>query len=115
MPKGYDFTEELGYRLIQGRLGIYDKYKTVNTILDSDLTGVESQLKRLKPRRKLGGIQDARINYQGGSLQHDRMIADKRRSLDRALWYSYQGANVIKTDSTAEEHVRALINPNKLK
>lgn len=43
------------------------------------------------------------------------MIADKRRSLDRALWYSYQGANVRKTESTAEEHVRALINPNKLK
>ena len=115
MSRGYDLSEKLGYRLIQGRLGVYDKYKTVDTILDSDLTGIENQFKRLKPHKRLGGIQDARINYQGGSLQQDRMIADKRRSLDRALWYSYQGANVIKTDSTAEEHVRALINPNKLK
>jgi hypothetical protein len=43
------------------------------------------------------------------------MIADKRRSLERALWYSYQGANVRKITSTSSESVRALINPNKLK
>ena len=43
------------------------------------------------------------------------MIADKRRSLERALWHSYQGANVRKITSTSEETVRALINPNKLK
>ena len=36
------------------------------------------------------------MSHQGGSLQEDRMIADKRRSLKRALWHSYQGANVKK-------------------
>ena len=43
------------------------------------------------------------------------MIKDKRRSLDRAVWYSYQRAKVIKTDATDRTPVRALINPNKLK
>lgn len=43
------------------------------------------------------------------------MIADKRRSLDRALQFSYQGANIIKTDADLKENIRALINPNKLK
>ena len=43
------------------------------------------------------------------------MIADKRRSLNRALWYSYQGADVRKVNSEVDVTVRALINPNKLK
>ena len=41
------------------------------------------------------------------------MIKYKRRSLDRALLYSYQGANVQALES--ETVARALINPNKLK
>ena len=67
---------------MQGRLGIYDKYKSHDTVLDSKLTGINDQ--------------SIRIGHQGGSLQQDRMIADKRRSLKRALWYSYQGASVRK-------------------
>ena len=43
------------------------------------------------------------------------MISDKLRTLDRAVQYSYQGADVKKIDSTASHSVRALINPNKLK
>ena len=49
------------------------------------------------------------------------MIKDKRRSLDKAVLYSYQGAFVKKynCDSTEENEyafpARALINPNKLK
>jgi hypothetical protein len=43
------------------------------------------------------------------------MIKDKRRSLDRALWSSYQGAEVIKVGATGRKAARALINPNKLK
>ena len=42
------------------------------------------------------------------------MIRDKRKSLDRALLYSYQGA-LIKKIGDFEEPIRALINPNKLK
>ena len=43
------------------------------------------------------------------------MIKDKRRSLDAAVWHSYQAAEVIKTDAEDRKPVRALINPNKLK
>ena len=43
------------------------------------------------------------------------MIRDKRRSLDHAVWNSYQAAEVVKTDATDRKPVRALINPNKLK
>ena len=54
-----------------------------------------------------------RIGFHGGQPQQDRMIKDKRRSLDKALLYSYQGANVQALGS--EDVARALINPNKLK
>ena len=101
MSKGYNFNEKMGYRLMQGRLGIYDKYSSDNIILDTNIKGIKNQ--------------EIRLNHLGGSTQQDRMIADKRRSLDRALWHSYQGADVIKTDSLSEQTVRALINPNKLK
>lgn len=49
----------------------------------------------------------------GGPAQQSRMIKDKRRTLDRAVLYSYQGAFVKKLGTNNE--VRALINPNKLK
>ena len=37
-----------------------------------------------------------RLNQMGGRTQQERMIRDKRRSLDKALLYSYQGAFVKK-------------------
>jgi hypothetical protein len=43
------------------------------------------------------------------------MIRDKRRSLDRAVWHSYQGAQVVDTSASDQTPARALINPNKLK
>ena len=101
MPQGYNLSEKFGYRLMQGRLGIYDKYKSHDVILDSELKGIQNQSIRMK--------------YQGGNLQQERMIADKLRTLDRAVHYSYQGADVKKTNSTASYSVKALINPNKLK
>lgn len=67
----------------------------------------------------------ARHLYQmGGRTQQERMIRDKRRSLDKAVLYSYQGAFVKKffplEEEVAEElrrqpPVRALINPDKTK
>jgi hypothetical protein len=41
------------------------------------------------------------------------MVRDKRKTLDRAVWYSYQGADVKKLGE--DNLARALINPNKLK
>ena len=102
MSLNYDLTDGFGYRLMQARLGIYDKYTSVNKHLDSESIGVQNQ--------------QIRLNHQGGNLQQKRMIADKCRSLQRALWYSYQGANVKKITLNGEaDIVRALINPNKLK
>ena len=49
----------------------------------------------------------------GGGTQRQRMIKDKRRTLDRAIQYSYQGAQVRKIgDNNAAP---ALINPNVVK
>lgn len=53
-----------------------------------------------------------RLNQHGGFPQQDRMIKDKRRTLDRAVLYSYQGAKIQKVGE--ETTARALINPNKL-
>jgi hypothetical protein len=47
------------------------------------------------------------------SLQQERMILDKRKTLSRAVNYSYQGAFVKKLDDDSQ--YKALINPNKLK
>ena len=54
-----------------------------------------------------------RLNFRGGVNQHDRMIKDKKETLDRVLLYSYQGADVRKLGS--ETGARALINPNSTK
>ena len=100
MQRGFDLSNKLSFRLMQGRLGVYDRYQE-KQVLDTDIQGVNNQF--------------VRLNHQGGNLQQNRMIKDKRRSLDRALVYSYQGADVRKIDSTSDDYVRALINPNKLK
>lgn len=73
-----------------------------------------------------------RLKTMGGFNQQDRMIFDKKRSLDRSLMYSYQGADIRKVACSddffddklhkfsdyipaEDDYARALINPNKLK
>lgn len=56
-----------------------------------------------------------RINWHGGRPQQDRMIRDKRWSLDHAVKYSYQGAKIKHTDAIDQELAPALINPDKTK
>jgi hypothetical protein len=41
------------------------------------------------------------------------MIRDKRRSFDRAVWYSYQAAEIKHIGDSISIH--ALINPNQIK
>ena len=65
-------------------------------------------------------LQKIRLRAMGGDAQQERMIYDKRKALDRALMYSYQGANVKKVRESSKDLleppvIRALINPNKLK
>ena len=84
---------------MKGRLGVYDKRPFDPT--KNPVEGVEDQSMRLR--------------QAGGNRQQERMIKDKRRSLDHAVWNSYQAAEVVKTDASDRKPVRALINPNKLK
>ena len=99
MASGYDLSSKVPFRLMKGRLGIYDK-KPFEPEANS-IEGVEHQA--------------ARLRQMGGNRQQERMIRDKRRSLDHALWNSYQAAEIIKVGATDRKPARALINPNKLK
>jgi hypothetical protein len=47
--------------------------------------------------------------------QQERMIADKRKTLDKVFLYSYQGADVRDLNDKTETIYKALINPNSLK
>lgn len=58
-------------------------------------------------------LMRARLNHMGGISQQDRIISDKRDSLNQAILYSYQSASVRKAGS--EKIDRALINPNTVK
>ena len=117
---GYDIKRNTSLNLMGSRLGIVGgppepqdgENKTVETIQGISLDGLNHQGTLLK--------------YGGGFPQQDRMILDKKRSLDRALKYSYQGAYIKKVDDSAVPwnltsmdnnipKIRALINPNKLK
>lgn len=68
------------------------------------------------PQNHLSNLDKMReeLNARGGDPQQLRMIQDKRRTLDRAVWYSYQGAFIEKLDGSHPK-VKGLINPNKLK
>ena len=63
------------------------------------------------------------LMMRGGFPQQERMVRDKRKSLDKATLYSYQACRIRKVqdkelsniDYTNSTPVRALINPNKTK
>ena len=96
MKSGYD-NNQIPLQLMKGRLGVYQKS------LNDDISHYAEG-------------QESRLSQHGGNVQQERMIRDKRRSLDSALKYSYQGADVIKKSLNNNEKIaRALINPNKLK
>ena len=94
-----------GLKNLGGRLG----YLSAPEFKESSLQGVSAMSKRLR--------------QMGGHMQQDRMIRDKRRSLDKAVLYSYQGAFVKKVQKIVNQPspednqppVRALINPDKVK
>lgn len=60
-------------------------------------------------------LMSARLNWQGGAKQQDRMIKDKRWTFDRAVKYSYQAAEISKTESEDLTKAPALMNSNKNK
>ena len=57
-------------------------------------------------------LLNKRLKYQGGT-QQKRMIEDKYKTFQKALYYSYQGTDIRKLNESTI--YRALINPNKLK
>ena len=62
------------------------------------------------------GVNDqaAHLQAEGGHRQQERMIEAKRKSFDRALFNSYQAAEIARVGSVYETQ-RALINPNQTK
>ena len=97
MALGYDGSGRVPISLLKGRLGVYDK-ETFNPE-EHSLSGVDHQ--------------SVRFRQNGGDRQQERMIREKRRSLDRAIWFSYQGAEVKREEDI--KSTRALINPNTVK
>ena len=111
---GYDNKLGPSLNLMASRLGVYERQK-----------GEDAQS---ADYAYLGALDNQKtiMTYDGGHFQQDRMIRDKRRSLEKALHYSYQAATIKKVDDSAvpwglNDHqdttqiIRALINPNKLK
>ena len=97
MALGYDGSGRVPSTLLKGRLGIYEKEPFDPN--DHTINGVQHQ--------------SVRFRQNGGNRQQERMIRDKRRSLDHAVWYSYQAAQILREGDVSP--VRALINPNKVK
>ena len=83
---GYNLSGRHTLGLLKGRLGIFEKEQFQG---NKDIDGVNSQYSILAAR--------------GGSLQQERMIRDKRKTLDRALWYSYQAAQVKKPGQDSDD------------
>lgn len=119
------FNGNLG--LMSSRLGIYNRGPEYMKPKDYSKKPVP-----IKNDFLIDGLNDQslRLGINGGFRQQERMIFDKRRSLDRALLFSYQGANIQKVSAVApKEDIeftqistgdkpkidRALINPDKNK
>jgi hypothetical protein len=58
--------------------------------------------------------QAVQLETMGGYRQQDRMIRAKRQTLERALYNSYQAAEISPINNPGVRH-RALINPNVVK
>lgn len=99
MNVGYNFNDvNSAQQLMQARLGIFEK----KPFQEQSIEGINEQALKLR--------------VGGGNRQQERMIKDKRRSLDRAVHFSYQAAEIRNVESEENSQpIRALINPNKLK
>ena len=78
--------------LMLRRLGVFNDSKPTSAPLERP-----NPLK-VQASDNIEGVTNiaARMKVNGGYYQQERMIFDKRRSLERALLYSYQSANVKK-------------------
>ena len=106
------------YNLMNGRLGYTDRQDPLSLPLvpqeKVDFNDEYNVNYHLDPNISAAHDMSIRLSQHGGMAQQERMIYDKRRSLDHALLFSYQGANISKVGDE-KKVFRALINPNKLK
>lgn len=79
-----------------------------------DLMKAKFKTERIEKNNLALGTMSKRLQANGGYHQQERMIFDKKRSLDRALLNSYQAADIMLLGRTGRA-CRALINPDKLK
>lgn len=116
-------NKNIAINLMGGRLGVFDRKVQLRIEGDGIADEVSDGIVGLHNQKRI-------LNYYGGTTQQVRMIKDKRRSLDRALLYSYQAASIEKVsgekntdngftpigvDEKENKIIKALINPNKLK
>ncbi len=95
---------------------------TAQQLLAGRIYGVSDHGKHV-PDQPIDRLNDMtqQLYAAGGPSQQSRMIRDKRKTLNRALLYSYQSAFVRKVYVEGDQFVkdenthRALINPDKLK
>jgi hypothetical protein len=122
--KTQNTSKNSSLNLMGGRLGLYGKGVEIQYVQGDGIADkVEETIEGLTNQTMI-------LKRFGGIKQQDRMIKDKRRSLDKALLYSYQAATIKKViaeedsdnegfESIQEDKtkriIRALINPNKLK
>lgn len=98
MGQGYDLSNKNPFRLLRGRLWSYER-----SGYEARRTGLEGVILNAK-----------RFEAQGGYSIQERMIENKRRTLESALWSSYQSAEIVKMDAEDTTPAKALINPHKL-
>lgn len=104
-----DFKRNPSLNLMARRLGVFYPGPPVHNPQAQSDDQVVTSLEGVHHQSQL-------LNNGGGHAQQERMIYDKKRSLDRALRYSYQGADIKDVEAGEDElPCRALINPNKLK
>lgn len=94
----------------------YFKGSNPNLSIMNTRLGIQEMPKYTDQQVENLDLMSNQLKRAGGYSQQDRMIRDKRRSLNKAMLYSYQAAWIKKLGENLEtEQVRALINPNKVK
>lgn len=94
--------------ILSSRNFVRDQYNRLEE-LDASLRPQPVWLEGLRTQQRFFGVN-------GGMDQQDRMIFDKKRTLDRAMLYSYQAAKIKRVGSEEESPIsRCLINPDKTK
>lgn len=74
MASGYDISSNVPYRLMKGRLGVYDKHS-----FDMNGSFTEQQMQEDRISKFLAGVKSANISLDGSTVQQirDLLLQDK--------------------------------------